>query len=220
MRAKNLLIFGDSWPRGSELRANELPFGELLGRLLAVPVLNFSTASTSISHLLLQLRTALAQESDHRDSDAIFFLTSPNRDVMWDANGEKELHINPHHPSDEAIRWYSQFHTPQLASFRVNTSLLALQKICEIHGIRDHYIWGWQTIDPWPEVDRTRFWRNGDATVLDLFAENDTVQFNGTINDYASNDKNLFIYPNMGHPNQRGHEFIARELQTWLQSCT
>lgn len=224
-KIQKLLIFGDSWPQGSELRSNQTPFGELLARALGVPVMNFSLPSTSIPHLLLQLRQCIGGTDRQKifeisGSDAVFFLTSPDRDLMWSQNGVKELHVNPMHPDDFDVRWYSQFHTPQLAEFRVNTTLLALQYVCACHGIRDHYIWGWERINLWDEINLNKFWRGGKSTILDLFAENDPIKFNGYLNDYANNKANRFIYPNSGHPNQRGHHLIAKELQSWLQPCT
>ena len=222
---EKLLIFGDSWPQGSELRSNQMPFGELLAKKLDVPVMNLSQPSTSIPHLLLQLRNMIDNQnhrriSDVRGSHAIFFLTSPDRDVMWRDGEQKELHLNPNHPSDFDVRWYSEFYSKNLACFRVNSSLLAISEFCKIHQIRDHYIWGWQVIELWPEINITKFWRQGRATVLDLFAENDKIKFNGTLNDYACNKENRFIYPNQGHPNQRGHQLIADALHTWLGACT
>ncbi len=224
-KIKKLLIFGDSWPQGSELRSNQTPFGELLAQALDVPVMNFSLPSTSIPHLLLQLRQCISGTDRQKifeipGSDAVFFLTSPDRDLMWSQNGVKELHLNPNHPNDFDIRWYSQFHTDQLASFRVNSSLLAIHQFCAHYHIRDHYIWGWERIKLWPEIDLNRFWRNGESTVLDLFGENDKISFNGSIDDYCNNRSNRFVYPNSGHPNQRGHQLIAKELLNWLVTCT
>lgn len=222
---QKLLIFGDSWPQGSELRYNQQPFGELLAQKLSVPVWNHAQPSTSIPHLILQLRSAINttgpnRKFDHRGSDAIFFLTSPDRDLMWDKDGAKELHLNPNHPNDADVRYYSQIYTPQLAEFRVNSTLLVLQRFCAMHNINDHYVWGWQTIELWPEIDIAKFWRQGRSTILDLFAENDSVKFDGSLNDYIENRENWFVYPNRGHPNQRGHELIAQALREWLAPCT
>lgn len=224
MLIERLLIFGDSWPQGSELRYNQRPFGDLLAEELSVPVWNHARPSTSIPHLILQLQSVVDPDRtwhkfDYQGSDAIFFLTSPDRDLIWDQNGAKELYLTPHHNDDLNIQWYSQIHSSQLSSFRVNSTLLALQKICDIHDIRAHYIWGWQRVDLWHEVDRSKFWRSGNTTILDLFAENDTITFDGTLISYCANRENRFIYPNSGHPNQRGHQLIAQELLSWL-ACT
>jgi hypothetical protein len=223
---QKLLIFGDSWPYGSELSPNQRNFGELVSSKLDIPMMNWSATSTSIPHLILQLRDAVTPGAQQRlkkfdpaGSDAVFFLTSPDRDVMWENGSNKELHLNPSHPNDVDVRWYSKFWTPELSSFRVNTSLLAIEKFCEKHEIRDHYIWGWDTVDLWPEIDRSKFWRNGADTVLDLFREHDKIKFNNLL-DYINNKSNRFIYPNLGHPNQLGHQLIADELVSWLGSCT
>lgn len=223
---EKLLIFGDSWPQGSELRHNQRPFGEVLASQLSVPCWNHSRPSTSIPHLILQLNGVTDPSRswykfEIKNSDAIFFLTSPDRDLIWDQTGYKELYLAPNHVEDNlAVQWYTKFHTPQLAEFRVNSTLLALQKLCEIHQIRDHYIWGWNRVDLWPEIDQTKFWRSGRSTVLDLFAENDAIQFNGLLHDYCNNRENRFVYPNGGHPNQRGHQLIADALRDWLAPCT
>lgn len=213
-----IFVFGDSWTWGAELQPHELNYGQWLSQMLATPVQNYSASSTSIPHLLLQLRAAMSTQS-LRGSCAIFFLSSPDRDLIWRRNGVKELHLNPSHPTDEDVRWYSQFHTAELASFRVNSSILALQKMCEVHGIQDRYIWGWQRTELWPEIDHSRIWRQGQDTIFDLFVENDTAEFNGTWLDYVYRP-NSWVWPNSGHPNQAGHELIARELQSWLQQCT
>jgi hypothetical protein len=215
---KKLLIFGDSWPNGAELEPNQHTFGELLAYKIGVPMTNCSNCSTSIPHLLLQLRkavTASEKQIDYAGSDAIFFLTSPDRDIIWKKGECKELHLNPNH-SDIDLKWYTEFWTPELTSFRVNTTLLALEKLCEIHKINDHYIWGWQRIDLWPEINRDKFWRHGESSLLDLFKENDKISCDGTLIDYINHRTNKFIYPNQGHPNQLGHHLIADALEAWL----
>ena len=212
-----LLTFGDSWPFGSELREQEKPFGRLLAEMADVPYQNFARYSTSIPHLLLQIHTAREYMGDAiRGSVALFFLTSPNRDLIWSNKYPKELHLNPNHPDDKDILYYSQIHTPELSKFRVNSTLLALMKICEHHGIIDRYVWGWDTIGLWPEVDRERFYDHGVSTAFEMF---DDLPTQDGLWQYCNNKNNLYISPNSGHPNQLGHRRIADRLYPWLEPC-
>jgi hypothetical protein len=205
----SLLIFGDSWPFGAELKQNERAYGELLSVRLDQHLCNFSQPSTSIPHLPLQLRTALDQ--GHSDCIAVFFLTGVDRDLVWHCGRTREL--NPTHPED--VDWYTKYNSPELTAYRVNTTLIALQAMCAKYNIRDHYIWGWDQVDLWFEVDTDRIYKQ---TVADVFLEGQTVALGNSKIMHLKNSQNKFIWPNSGHPNQLGHQRIADLLQEWI--CT
>ena len=203
-----LLIFGDSWPYGAELKQNELAYGDLIAAHLGQTCCNFSQPSTSIPHLLLQLRTAIDQ--GHGDCTAVFFLTGVDRDLVWYYGNTREL--NPTQPSD--VDWYAKYNSPELTAYRVNTTLIALQAMCAKYNIRDYYIWGWDQVDLWPEVDTDRMHQQ---TVADVFLEDKNVPQSSKIM-HLKNSRNQYIWPNLGHPNQLGHQRIADLLQEWI--CT
>jgi hypothetical protein len=211
-----LLIFGDSWAAGSELRPGEKTFGEILSSKLGMICNNFSFPSSSIPNLIGQLQAAgyLNHSGLLKGSTAIFFLTSPHRDFIYSADGQYQQ-IYTGDESDLSTWWYKHVHTSQLAEFRVNTVLLALRQICEVYGINDRYIWGWEKVNVWPEIDRNRFFEQGSKTCLDLF---DDIKHD-SINDYANNPQNLYVSPNICHPNQLGHEKIADALYEWIEKC-
>lgn len=213
-----LMVFGDSWAWGSELGPDEMPFGQLLAMRMGSAYKNFSECSTSIPHLILQFRDAVEYLGDELPGTlCLFFLSSPHRDLLWDSSKEpKELHINPSHPDDTDVLWYSKIHTNELATYRINTTLLALMNLCAQHKVIDRYVWGWETIELWPEIPRDRFYDLGRSTVLDMFDDIPDAQ---DINDYASRKNNLYIYPNSGHPNQLGHRLIAEKLHDWIAPC-
>lgn len=204
-----MLIFGDSWPFGSELSQNELSYGQLLAEKLGHNLALFAQPSTSIPHLILQLRNAIAQ--GHRDCIAVFFLTGVDRDLLWDQGKTREL--NPTHPED--LDWYSRYNSPELSTYRVNTTLVSLQAICAKYNITDYYIWGWDNVDLWKEVDQTRVYKD---TVADVFLEGANIPAGTNKIMYLKNSKNRYIWPNSGHPNQLGHQRIADLLQEWI--CT
>lgn len=205
----SLLIFGDSWPFGAELKQNELAYGELLSVRLDQPLCNFSQPSTSIPHLLLQLRTALDQA--HSDCTAVFFLTGVDRDLVWHHGRTREL--NPTRLED--VDWYAKYNSPELTAYRVNTTLIALQTMCAKRNIRDYYVWGWDQVGLWPEVDTARIFKQ---TVADVFLEGIPVPRGISKIMHLKNSKNQYIWPNSGHPNQLGHQRIADLLQEWI--CT
>lgn len=204
-----LLFFGDSWPYGAELKQNELAYGELMAAHLEHTCCNFSQPSTSIPHLLLQLRTAIDQA--HSDCTAVFFLTGVDRDLVWHHGSTQEL--NPTNPVD--VDWYAKYNSPELTAYRVNTTLIALQTMCAKYKIRDYYVWGWDQVELWPEVNTDRIYKQ---TVADVFLEGETVAQGGSKIMHLKNSRNQYIWPNSGHPNQLGHQRIADLLQEWI--CT
>lgn len=212
-----LLSFGDSWPCGGELRPGQEPYPVLMSGQLGQELWPYSHPGSSIPHLLVQLRTALerlAREPQNHAPVAIFFLTSPHRDMIWGTQARRcdghstasdtarIMHINPANPEDRA--WYQNIHSAELVSFRTNMSLIALQSMCGRHGIRDYYIWGWETVALWPEVDVSRFWAQGKRTVWQEFSSLPMTPENLMRNPY--------IFPCQGHPNQQGHAKIAEIL--------
>jgi len=206
---KSLLIFGDSWPYGAELNQNELAYGELMAALLGQTCCNFSQPSTSIPHLLLQLRSALDQ--GHSDCTAMFFLTGVDRDLVWNHGRTREL--NPASPGD--ADWYTKYNSPELSAYRVNTTLFALQALCAKYNIHDYYVWGWDRVDLWPEIDQTKIYKD---TIADVFLEGAEVLNGASQVVHLKNSKNQFVWPNLGHPNQLGHQKIADILTEWIDS--
>ena len=204
-----LLIFGDSWPFGAELKRNELAYGDLIAAHLGHTCCNFSQPSTSIPHLLLQLRTALDQ--GHSDCTAVFFLTGVDRDLVWHHGSTREL--NPTNPSD--VDWYTKYNSPDLTAYRVNTTLIALQAMCAKRNIRDYYIWGWNSVDLWSQVDTDRIYKQ---TVADVFLGSKIPAPGVSKIAHLKNSRNPYIWPNLEHPNQLGHQRIADLLQEWI--CT
>jgi hypothetical protein len=221
----NLIVCGDSWSAGAELQENEQTFGALLAQKLNATLYNQSVDASSIPHLIIQLKQAIQRCDLTKTTKALFFLTSSDRDLIWSdvlpkGTGFSRTHPPPHarpeeiflNPSDPLHEhWYKAYYTKELANFRCNTSLITLQSICRHHGIKDHYIWGWNKFDLWPEVDQTKFFENGNTRVFDFFANDYNVYPNPKFNASCK-----YIWPNGGHPNQLGHQLIADTLYPWL----
>ena len=208
---KKLLFFGDSWPHGDGLENGKQPFPSLVAEKLNCASHNYSQSSSSIAHLVHQLRYAvhhskttgkLSYTINDGTCNAIFFLTSPLRDLVFTNGKCKELH--PHNPQD--LDWYAKYSSDELHTYRTNTTILALQSLCDFYRIQSYYIWGWDKVDLWPEIDQTNFFH---CCAAELF----TDCYTNFLDLKNSNNKYLDI---SGHPNQMGHQLIADNLSKFL----
>ena len=171
-----LLAPGDSWANGAELDHNEEPFGSLLSKKLGRRYLHTAQDGSSIPHLILQSQQNLNKIPDtEKDIICVFLLTSPDRDLCWSQHRAintgalfadpppyetpREIFLNAQDPVHRD--WFTGFYTEELATYRTNTTLLALQSLCRYHGIIDYYAWAWDTVTLWPEIDTDRFFAQG-----------------------------------------------------------
>jgi hypothetical protein len=203
----NLLSFGCSWAHGSELKPEEKTFAQLLTEKLNIPTFyKDAVASSSIPHLVVQLKDSIAKNHVVPGSTlAVFFLSGIDRDFYYSNTVE---HLSIYQTDETSRTWYKHFHSQELVEYRVNTTLLALSTLCQHHGIDDRYIFGWDQLNLWDEIDRTKIF---SITAKDLFTDNKEANITDLYNE-----RNYYIAPNMGHPNQEGHKKIANSLANWL----
>ena len=229
MDKKSLIVFGDSWVRGSELRENEKSFGQLVAERLSLNYSNYAQPASSITHLVVQLKDFLKKLTDCNENPnewiAIFFLTGKERHLSW-LNNDWTFHTpsggyaNRGRPTGQEAHeltklYYKYFFSDQQTDLHTNTALITLQSICQKHNIQDFYIQGWQQFDLWAEVDHSRVYKDGKISCADFFNLK-VYPGNHTIN---IDNKNPYIYPNKSHPNQQGHQLIADRLVEWIASA-
>lgn len=162
-----LAVFGDSWPYGAELSANEKTFGELLHQKLNTKkFINCSQEGTSIEHLIIQLKNFI--DTIDQDTICIFFITNPIRFMYWRDDRWKTIRPTGH--KKEYIRSYYHFiQSDTLDNHKANTSVLALQRMCQsCEKISGHfYIEGWSSIQwTYPGIDKQILF---PKTVIDIF---------------------------------------------------
>lgn len=219
MDKKRLVVFGDSWVRGSELAPHEKTFGELLSdKLNCQSFANYSHPASSISHLIVQLKNFLKMLQDTgKDSGeylAVFFLTAQDRSMSY--LDKDWIFQTPHggfstHGTNRDLvasidsMYWKYFHSQELTEVTVNTNLIALQAVCQQYGIQDFYVPGWEQFSFWKEVNLSKVHTISCGDVIDFDA--DTLK------------TNPYIYPNISHPNQVGHQKIAEFLYDWIMSC-
>ena len=224
----DLVICGDSWPNGAELQSHELCYGQILKqRLNSQNYLNTAVDASSIPHLILQLQRFLKIKNELGSTwidpvTVVFFLTSSDRDLIWSRTRPigtglmntdpppyktaKPILLNASDPLH--MDWFVEYHSEELANYRTNTTLLALQTMCQHHGLNDYYIWGWDTIPLWPEINTDKFYNQGQSHIVNEFS-------NHTINKLV-NVGSPYIVPGGSHPSQLGHEKIAEIIYNWI----
>jgi hypothetical protein len=226
MNNKCLLGFGDSWAVGAglNLQAGEKTYIKLAATQLGIGVYNYAQCSTGIPHLILQLKKFITSScyNNNIQYHAIFFLSAIERDLYFDDLGNPQEMI----PRNiKFVEYYSRVYSDNLAIFKLNTNLLALRQLCNYYNINDRYIFGWQTPELWPEIDRARFWNRGEQSVLDLFLEDYPDAPRNIIHLKENMNHPWIIKPQFagdssgGHPNQLGHEKIAQALIKWINPC-
>ena len=206
-----LVTFGDSWPFGGELLPSEKPYGKILAEILLLNFKNYAKSATSNEHMILQLKRYIESTEYDNDTIAVFFITSPARTCLIDFDGtEKEIYPwADQSKGSHAYAWFKFFHTPLQDQFRANTSILALQRMCDQYNIRDYYIIGWSNIDfDYPGIDLSRIYNKTCAELFGAPAEH----------EFSMAQNNQYVKPNNCHPNQKGHYLIAKTLADWINT--
>ena len=90
-------------------------------------------------------------------------------------------------------------------------SILSLQRICDQYKIRDYYIKGWSDIClNFPGIDLSKVYHTTCAELFDAPGEH----------EFSLASHNQYVYPNICHPNQKGHILIAETLAQWIENDT
>lgn len=210
-----LVVFGDSTTQGSELLPGDKCYGELLKEKFNFKkVVNLGTPASGPQHLIVQLKIFLDQTPVDQLSQylAVFwvggydrFMTYHNHEwIFLTPNGGFASKGNNYKFADVANeQYFKYFHSAESAEFNLNTSLITLQTICKKYSICDYYLPGWQSLKLWPEVDKNKVYDCGNSSFYNLFGLEDKIQYS------EKNRSNVYIKPNLTHPNQSGHQLIA-----------
>ena len=150
---------------------------------------------------------------------AVFFLTAQERTIVYD--NDQTIDISPGGGDSNDVdgkrgeSYYKHIYNHQLGTFNLNVTVLALQQICLTYGIKDYYIAGWQEIELWPAIDRTKFFADGKP-ITTLFTPDNSFRLFQLLKD----DGNPYLthaHRPPGHPNQQGHAKIAQALANWIK---
>lgn len=192
-----VVTFGDSWPDGAELMPGEQPYGKLIADYYQCEFINLAESATSIDHMILQLNSLL-EKSLTGSICAVFFLTDIARSIYWNTHGQAE-----------ELQWRNtnylkHLYSDQLSNFRANQALLSLQRMCEKYQLKDFYVVGWTKFPiTLKGIDLNKLYQSGNKTCVNMF--NDT-----------GIDPMEYFKPSISHPNQLGHQQIAKTLIQWI----
>ena len=212
-----LITLGDSWPEGAELGSGSR-YGELLQQTMNYDEFyNYGTGGASNEDMLYQLQHYIADHhAPHKQVTAIFFLTNPSRTAHFPRCLDWKKF------NDQMKDVYMHFHTDKHEVMRSSATVSALQYWCNGLGFDDYYFSGWVRYPTWlPGVDTGKIWKQGQETVADWFGAYDDEHLTNSNNNLERikdviDESNVYIRPNLAHPNQLGHDLIATRLQAWI----
>jgi hypothetical protein len=206
-----IITFGDSWPSGCELDLQkEKPYGKILAEKLNCEFENLAVGASSIDHMVWQLKNYATKKQISKNTLAIFFITSFHRFLYFQNAYPSEG--MPRSDNVVSKMFYKYIYSEELAQHRANSSILAIQNICNHFQIHHRYIYGWEKPDlNYPGIEKDLIhpdlvcnWINVDSSDLVLGRQGATI-----IN-------NPYMAPNIDHPNQLGHKLIADKLYKWI----
>lgn len=202
-----LITFGDSWPHGFGVSK---PYGKVLSEKMGFEFVNMSENATSNEHMLLQLRKYI-ETNQSVTALAIFFITSPHRCLFYENGHPIEIYPWVNTTNGEKNHAYFKYlQSSEIEHFRLNQTVLALQKICSAYAIKDFYFSGWHKLRlDWPGIDLDKVFERGQITAADWIG----ATSRGDMIDWESSPN---VMPGNCHPNQRGHEIIAEHLAEWI----
>jgi hypothetical protein len=218
---KKLVVFGDSWTRGADLKPGDKTYGELIAERKGMEFQNYSVVSTAVEHMILQLQEMINTSTfANTEYTALFSFTALSRFMYFSeyAKFDKKYKTNCGYVAWNGTEqgdiasemYYKHIHSTTLDNFKFYTTVIVLQKLCREYNIKDYYALSFSSVD-WDNnefigVDRQKFWNTGHTNFLDMFGCNfvdpANKYFEGTVS---------------GHPNQQGHELIAQHLSEWIQ---
>ena len=209
-----LITFGDSWPYGAELKANERPFGFVLADILAVDIYqNLSIGGTSADSMVYELDKYIKSIQDNCTTIAVFYITGLSRVMFLDNDGQPKCYKVPpsvNHFSQEPDHiYFKYFHSYYQDMFNAQRTILCLQSMCYKAGIKDFYLPGFKPVDlNFSGLDSAR---NYPKTCLELFGIAPEDELDDSVD-------NPYICSGGNHPNQLGHNLIAQTLGDWIKS--
>jgi hypothetical protein len=212
---KKLLVFGDSYPWGAELQFPHLDaFPVVLSAKLGVELTNLSKQGTSIDQAVLTMVSTLETIGDCADLAILFCFTSYSRAMIFEDGADTELHSD--NRDLVSLSYYANVYSDQLGQFNFLKSILAVQGVCKKMNIPLYCVANFNDLPSSKLIDTDLFYRKSILQILGI--GNITVDSGSDVNFARALANSDYIKPNDGHPNKVGHQLIAEELYTWINS--
>jgi hypothetical protein len=207
---EKLLVFGDSWPAGADLKTPDTEcFPYVIAQQLGLKLKNYACGGTSIEQALHRLLNDV--DVDNWDNSVVLFcLTGISRSmIIENKHCTTELHPFVSTPASDA--YYKYIQSDDLDEFNRIRNVLAVQQICLQKKIKCLFVSNWNPLPTHPMVDLTKFYPKTLTEILNLDKKSDRqfVKFDS-----------VYMKSSQGHPNVLGHQKIAEELSTWIKEKT
>lgn len=205
---KKLLVFGDSWPAGAELKQPDTEcFPYVIAQQLGLELKNYARGGTSTEQALHRL---LNDVDDWDNSIVLFCLTGISRSmIIENKQNTTELHPLVSTPASDA--YYKYIQSDDLDEFNRIRNVLAVQQCCWQKKSKCLFVSNWNPLPTHSMIDLAKFYPKTLTEILDLSKNSDT-QF------WTSRELNSkYVKPNYGHPNALGHMHIGSVLSDWIK---
>jgi hypothetical protein len=204
---EKLLVFGDSWPAGGELKQPDTEcFPYVIAQQLGLKLKNYACGGTSTEQAVQRL---LNDVNDWDNSIVLFCLTGISRSMIIENKQPIELHPLVSTPAADA--YYKYIQSNELDEFNRLRNVLAAQQFCLQKKTKCLFVSNWNPLPRHPAIDLTNFYPKTLGEILNL-DKNSERAF------WATGELNSdYVKPNNGHPNVLGHQKIAEELSIWIK---
>lgn len=227
MQPTTLVVFGDSWPAGMELRnphTDAFPY-LVKDKMGFSNIINLSQCGASLQHYFLQLKKFVSIKDLYPSNTKYSFLvcmTSCVRDLYFNEFGEPREIV----PTDRSKNSYyaDHFHWPETAKLHWYRTVMMFQNYCLSNYINDYYVQMFDT-PPFDSeynkfVDFSVIYKNATTHMNDLLYSRSGSRgyelSHGPFVNRESNEYQEYFAPNESHPNPAGHMRIAHEITSWV----
>lgn len=209
MSVKILVTIGDSWPAGAELQNTACAFPNLIANNLEIESINLAEPGTSADQALYKLLN-LSLDIDWQHTLLLFCLTGITRSMYIDNSCPKEIH--PMAKTTVAQFYYKYIHSNQLDQFNRMKNILSAQQYCAKKGCELLFVNNWDSAPNHNLIDQSKFYNKTLIEILNINQKLDDKKL-----DWNLISQHEFIKPNTCHPNETGHQKIAKELSQWIK---
>jgi hypothetical protein len=204
-----LVVFGDSWPAGGELKDRTDAFPYLLADQLGLELQQIATDGSSqpydVHRFIKWLEHPL---TDPKDSLVLFCFTGKDRSWFFKNGLIRNIHPSINDP--EITAYYRHLYSPELADAESEKGMLLLQTLSTTFNVTIRMIMNWDSIPASSLIDKNIIYPLSLAGTLGGHVTSETG-----LTHFFNNSE--YIKPNLSHPNPKGHKHIADQLALWLK---
>lgn len=210
-----LYVFGDSWAEGAELTDKEKPFAPYLAEMLNTPYSNLGMCGASLGHIL---QIVIATVDEISEDDTVVVVIPP--DIRW-YNIHENYSFNSlligmkEYDNTLSIEWYIYHHNLFIYTI-ISMVTQKTKNLVLAHNYGKLIIHDWFT----NKIDRS-YLLNEQHSLTALLGANDWLEnYSNTDRKDGPETENFvgkYFEGKLSHPNDLGHQLIAKMIYEKLQ---